>query len=61
MRNLLFVLAGLFVAVWVLGLRGDFPIAGNVHLLLVLGVIAAILGIYEHRSLLKSKMNEENQ
>lgn len=42
MLNLLWVLALVFVAMWVLGFAFNFTVGGLIHLLLVLAVITVL-------------------
>ena len=51
MGNLLFIVSGLFIIVWVIGFKGYNPIEGNIHTLLVMAFFAAVMGVFERRSL----------
>jgi hypothetical protein len=61
MRNLLFLVAVLFVIIWIMGFKGYFPIHHNLNLLLVNASLAIVFGVFEHRSEFKNKINGENQ
>ncbi|HVP62054.1 MAG TPA: lmo0937 family membrane protein [Myxococcaceae bacterium] len=49
MGNLLWVLAIVFVALWVLGLVANVTFGGLIHVLLVLAVIAVLFRIISGR------------
>ena len=49
MRNLLWVLAGVFVVLWVLGFATRFTMGGFLHVLLVLAVVAVLARIISGR------------
>ena len=60
MGGLLFVVSGLFIILWIIGFKGYYPIEGNINVLLIMAIIALVMGIFERRSLLKRKVEEEN-
>lgn len=49
MGNLLWVLAIVFVALWVLGLVTNVTVGGFIHVLLVLAVIAVLVRLISGR------------
>ncbi len=60
MSNLLFVVSGLFVVVWIMGFKGYYHLAGHITPLLVMALIAAIMGMFEYVSNLKRKIKKES-
>jgi Family of unknown function (DUF5670) len=51
MGNLLWVLAIVFVALWVLGLVANVTVGGLIHVLLVLAVVAVLVRIISGRKI----------
>ncbi len=51
MGNLLWVLAIVFIALWVLGLVANVTVGGFIHVLLVLAVVAVLVRIISGRKI----------
>ncbi|HEY6556568.1 MAG TPA: lmo0937 family membrane protein [Polyangiaceae bacterium] len=49
MANLLYVVAVIFVVMWLLGFALNFTLGGFIHLLLVLAIIAVLFRIISGR------------
>lgn len=52
MMNLLWVLAAVFLVLWVLGLSFHFTVGGLIHVLLVLAIISVLVRLISGRRVL---------
>ena len=49
MADILWLVAAVLLVAWLLGIGGVFTIGGNVHVLLVLAVIAVLVNLFTGR------------